>query len=542
VTCKRNRRFFNICCLIISSVFFSNWTFGQENTPAKGLYHSETDDLLTVEKVSVLPFTDNLQGIYARPLEAHFIELVDKMHRWNYIAATTSGALMTPEELEDSPEKAKQLGGSLNVDAFFASRVTKGPNGVTIHLSLFLSRDGKLISQAVLKDYKQYNIPDLKEQQLRLLSEIVSRLPYSGRILSREGNRVTVNLGSKDGLQAGQVLSVIQILQAQRHPKFNFLIRTEKEIFGRIKVLKVDETLSFGMVVTEKEKGAIQKNAKIGTLDFVSYSNPDSLTTNAAPTPEETLGERQDGKVVFGKDAKAWRPSSAPTFGQIGGRLGLGRMQQNSEVTGPGGLSGTDNMAPVIAVEGEIWITPEWTFFARLKQGIAQINNPRSGSAPAKLNQTMSSYEGGFGYRFRFGTYVWSPYVEPFLGYFTYRKYTDTSDPEAFNTMDYSGFKYGVRGSTPIGMGEEYGAGGEFSMAWKPGLSESPNTSGSSSNNVTEFAIFGYKKMGERLKALAQLEFAMHSSTFSGGGTRTNDATSTSLRDVTLSGGLYYMF
>jgi hypothetical protein len=547
VTCKRIQRFSTWVGIYyftaLGFVLFPHRTFAQAPPPEKGIYHSDIDDLLTVEKVSVLPFTDNLQGIYARPLEAHFIELVDKMHRWNYIAATTSGALMSPEELEESPAKAQALGSGLNVDAFFVSRVTKGPNGITIHLSLFLSRDGKLISQAILKDYKQFNISELKEQMQRLLTEIVTRLPYSGRILSREGNRVTVNLGLRDGLQAGQVLSVIQIIQAQRHPKFNFLIRTDKEIFGRVKVLKVDETLSFGVVVTEKERGAIQKNAKIGPIDYVSYGGDQSLSTTTNISPEEELANRDESKLSFGKDAKAWKPAPAPTFGQIGGRFGLSRMQQNAELASAGGMSGTDNFAPSIAIDGELWVTPEWTFFARIKQGIAQIDNPRSGSSPAKLNQTVSSYEGGFGYMFRFGNYAWSPYVEPILGYFTYRKFTDASSPAVFSTMDYSGFKYGVRGATPIGLGENMGAGGEFTMAWKPSLSESPGTSGSSSNDAVDFAIFGYKRLGERLKVQLQLEFSIYSSTFSGTGTRgANSATSASSRDVTLSGGAYYMF
>src|SRR5208282_1436782 len=156
----------------------------------------------------------------------------------------------------------------------------------------------------------------------RLLSEIVARLPYSGRVLSRDANRVTVNLGSRDGVQPGQILSVIQIIQAQRHPVFNFLVRTDKEIFGKVRILKVDETLSFGTVVSEKERGAIQKNSKIGPVDFVTYSGGESLSLT--PGPAETLGQRDDSKIAFGKDPKPWVPEATPTFGQIGGRLGIG--------------------------------------------------------------------------------------------------------------------------------------------------------------------------------------------------------------------------
>lgn len=268
--------------LAVIALGLSRPTLAQEKA-----FTSDVDDLLTLEKVSVLPFTDNLQGIYARPLEAHFITLVEQMHRWDFVPANSSGPILAPEELEAAPDKALQIGKSIAADGFFAVRVIKGPAGVTIHVSLFLSKDGKLLSQAILKDYQRFDLNDLKEQMQRLLSEIVTRLPYAGRVMSRDGNRVTVNLGLRDGIQNGQLLSVIQILKANRHPKFNFLIKTEKEIFGKIKILKVDETLSFGTVVTEKEKGAIQKNAKIGSLDSVTYAPTESLSLEAPP--EEAL-------------------------------------------------------------------------------------------------------------------------------------------------------------------------------------------------------------------------------------------------------------
>lgn len=515
-----------------------NRTFAQERG---GIYHSDIDNLLTIERVSVLPFTDNLQGIYARPLEAHFISLVDKQHRWSYVVANNSGAILSPEELEADPEKAVQASQGLGADAFFAGRITKGPNGITIHISLFLSKDGKLLSQAILKDYKQFNLNDLKEQTQRLLTEIVARLPYAGRVLSRDGNRVTVNLGARDGLQVGQLLSVIQIIQAQRHPKFNFLISAEKEIFGRVKVLKVDETLSFATVVTEKERGAIQKNSKIGPLDFVVYSATESLSGRA----EDSLGQREDSKMAFGKDPQAWKPQAPPTFGEVGARLGVGRIQENMELTGSGKgpIAGSDNFSPSILIEGEIWITPEFTFHARMQQGLAQVNNPDPSSKPGVLNQSISAYEASFGYMFRFGPHVWSPNVEPFLGYFSWRLYTDASAPPTFTTVEYSGLRLGVRGSTPVGAGGNWGAGGEFSFALKPGLRESPYSSGdTASPSVVEFGVLAYKKIGERLKAQMNLDFAMYSANFTGNGGGGSPASSASQRLTTLSAGVNYMF
>lgn len=514
-------------------------TFAQEAQAQA--YHSDADDLLTLEKISVFPFTDNLEGIYARPLESHFISLVDKMHRWNYLPANGSGPLLAPEELESDPEKVKQVTQGMGVDGVFVARVSKGPNGVTIHLSLFLTKDGKLLSQAVLKDYSQFDLNSLKEQLERLLAETVSRLPYAGRVLSRDGNRVTINLGTKDGIQPNQLLNVIQIIQSQRHPKFNFLIKTEKEIIGKIKVLKVDETLSFGAVVTEKEKGAVQKNNKIGSLDSVSYGEAESLSP--AATPEESLAQNGDQRHVFGKNAHAWKPQDPPSLGQAGVRLGLSRYIANTTLEGVGALEASNYFAPSIELDAELWITPEWIFFGSIKQGIVPVSNPRSGSQPTQLSQALSEYEAGFGYAIRLGPHVWSPLIEPFASYFNYRLFVDDSTPKALTTMQFSGLKLGLNASGPVSDDGRYGVGGRFSIALNPSLTETPVTSGSKSkNSVISFGILGYKKLGERLRAQVNLDLEMYSSSFSGTGTRAESASSTSQRFTTLSGGLYYMF
>ncbi len=542
----RNSLITSIALLLLAfSVVNSDRTLAQAPAGAEGVrgtYRSDVDDLLTVQKVSVLPFTDNLQGIYARPLEAHFISVVEKMHRWDYVPATPTGPILSPEELESSPEKGLQVSQGLGVDAFFAVRMTKGPNGVMMHMSLFLAKDGKLLAQAILKDYKQFNIEALKEQMQILLNEIVNRLPYSGRVLSREGNRVTINLGTRDGIQNQQMLSVVQIIQAQRHPKFNFIVKTEKEIFGKIKVLKVEETLSFGVVVSEKERGAIQKNSKIGAVDFVTYGNSNSLSLT--PSPEEGLTQREDSGIVFGKDAKPWLPTNAPTFGQVGGQLGLGRFNGNRDSTAAGAAEASNNIVPSVTLLGELWITQEWTFHAKLKQAIIPVENPVSSSSPGELNQSMQYYEAGAGYPFRLGPYIWSANVEPYLGFFYYRLYVDNSSPRVYTTMQYSGLKLGLRGSTPVGDGGQYGVGGDFSMAWNPAVSEQPSPSGDSTKGtVVQFGIFGFKRLGERLKLQANLDFEMYSSSFSGaGGGAASVATSASHRHTTLSGGVIFLF
>ncbi len=504
-----------------------------------GVYKSEVDQLFTIQKVSVLPFSDNAQGIYSRPLEAYLSAKLDQMHMWDFVAANSIGPILSPEELEEDSKKVQQVTQGLDADAFFVARVTKGPGGMTLKLNMFLKKDARLIAQASTKEFSKFSLDELKSQMDSLLTQITRALPFSGRVLSRQGQRVTLNIGRLDGIQEAQIVTAVQVIQVQRHPKFHFLVSSEKEILGRIKILKVDETLSFGAVLTEKERGAVERNTKIGPIDFVSYGNVSSLDGTAEP---DLLGQRSDGEVAFGNNPKPWVPTKAPSFGQVGARFGLGSFNQSTKLSAAGTLDSSTQFAPNVFVEGELWITQRFTVRAGLRQGILTVKNPTGGS-PTDLAFNLSSYELLFGYHFRFGATVWDPNAEVFAGYLNHKLFVDASTPEAFTTSEYGGIKLGLRGALPVSEDKLWSVGGQFSLVLSPRLNESPITSGSSSSNsVNQFGMFLTKKLKENLKAQANLDFELFSSNFSGAGTRSDSALSMSQRHTTLSGGLYYLF
>src|SRR5690606_33092551 len=140
------------------------------------------------------------------------------------------------------------------------------------------------------------------------------------------------------------------------------------------------------------------------------------------------------------------------------------RFNQSLDVSGVGNLSASNMFAPMVDLEGEVWITPEWTAHAGVKQGLISVSNPRSGASPSDLSQSLTAYEMLFGYRFRFGPSGPASFVEPYLGYFKHKLFTDNSQPEAFTTMEYSGLKFGVMGEFPITDDNIWSMGGRVSM------------------------------------------------------------------------------
>lgn len=503
---------------------------------------SDADELLTIRTATVLPISDNLQGIYARPLETHLIELIKQGHRFDFRAAEMVGPILSPDELQNDKEKRDQLAASLQADAFFVGKVTKGPRGISLLLEMYLTKDRKLFARAEARDLKRFELGPLKEQMADLYRQLIEKIPYRGRVLSRQGNRVTVNLGAKDGVSPDRFVDVIQVSKILRHPKFDFIVNAEKEIIGKIKILKVDDTLSFGMIVSEKERGAIQKNSKVGALDFVSYEDPQGLSAESGLTGPTSINK--DNLIAFGENAKAWKPKPQPSFGQVSARLGIGQLQENMQLKTTGSLSATDSFYPSLILQGEIWLTPNYTVHAGLRQGIIAISNPLSGSTPDKLSQSLTETEILFGYNFRISPSVWGPRVEVLAGYSLYQLYVDDSNPQAFTTMRYSGVKLGIDGSFPVDDAGQWSLGAKLFLFVSPSLSESPTSSSDGqASNINQFAIYGFKKVSDNLKVIGQIDFELYSTNFSGnGGTRTDPATSASQRHTTFSAGVGYLF
>ncbi|MEK7354849.1 MAG: hypothetical protein AAB250_00270 [Bdellovibrionota bacterium] len=526
------------------AILFVCTSAGAQTIGQSASYVSRIDEDLTIRRVAVLPVNDNVDGIYSRPIEAQLINLVKSSHRWDYVDASIAGGIPTVAEMEDSPDQVSKAIRGIEADAIFVAAASRGPNGISIRLDLFLKKDGKLLAQELLNNHPRFEIPQLREQMNTLYGKLVAKLPYDGLILSRQGQRVTVNLGKSDGLVKDQIVTAVQIISVNRHPKFGFLVSTEKEILGKIKILKIDESLSFGAIVSEKERGAISRLAKISGLDQVNYPEPEAL---GAPSGGD-VNDRPDAKVTFGKDAREWLPVKPPAFGQVGLALGFGMYQSSVTLDTVGSLEAQSAFYPSLAAHGELWLNPKWTVRAELAQGVLSTSNPRAGSSPGTLNHSMSRYSLSMVYNFLLRDDFWGPKIQLSGGLANYRMYVDDSSPQALTTTTFSGFMLGLGGSFPVNEEKLWYVGGKLNIFISPSLSETPTASGSGGTaTVNSFALTGEKKIGENLRATGALDFSLYSSTFTGYGSRVNGATpetatSLSQKHTIFSGGIVYMF
>lgn len=506
----------------------------------KTLFTSAVDKDLTIKSIIVAPMVDNISGIYAKPLSEHLKSLVSQDRQWKQIELP-SDIKTSPEELEDKPESVKNILKKTKADALLSTRISKGPKGLTLRMNLFSGKDGLLLAQQILSDYTGFETAELKNQVGLNYESLKRKLPYDGTVLSRRGLLVTIDLGSNQGLRDDQDLTVVQILKVGRHPKFNFLINTEKEILGKIKVKKVEENLSFGTIITERDEGSLVPGQKFIVENFVRY--PDIPMSNEGKVLSE-LGQRKDTQVAFGDNAKEWVPERTPTYGKVEVLFGLSSYQISNNLSSAGGVSATSSLTPAIQVGGEMWFNPNWFAEATLRQFIFSVSNPYSGSSPSKLNVSTSQYSLLGGYNFLVADQFFGPKMQLLGGYSRMTSFVDQSTPVAFTTVNYAGLVFGLGGSVPLESESKLPVtiGARLNFFWNPTLDESPVTSGGSSSKVTSFNAYFEYRQTQRMLFKGSIAYDLFSSTLTGSGSRSESATSISHAMTTLSGGIEYLF
>lgn len=532
-----------VFCSVLAMLAVASLARAQSQGPVveqSATYVSPVDDSLTIRRVAVLPASDNVDGIYARPIEAQLQDLVRSSHRWDYAEGPLNGTTPSVADLETNPASMQKLVSKIDADAMLIAVASRGPTGMSVRLDFFLKKDGRLLAQESFKDNPRTEIPVLREQIKSLYAKLVAKLPYQGLILSREGNRVTINLGKSDGLRKDQTVSAVQIISVQRHPKFGFIISTDKEILGQIKILKVDDTLAFGSIINERERGAIAKFAKITSLQPVEYGDP-----NAG----DDLRGRPDAGVAFGEKPTEWVPARPPSFGAVGLRVGFGSYDSSLNISSSC-CEAKSSFYPSIDLDGEIWINPNWIAHATIVQGIISTSNPLGGSSPGTLNNAYSRYQLEVGYNFLLRDDFFGPKIQVSGGLATASIKTDDSSPRSMTSTSFSGALLGVMGIFPVDDAKLWFLGGKFNLFLWPSFSETPVTSGGSPKaTINDFSLFAQRKLGENLRAVGSLDFSLYSASYSGAGNRVDTdgvtpvvAGSLSQRMTVLSGGIIYMF
>jgi hypothetical protein len=498
---------------------------------------SEADQGLTLKTLALAPLVDNVSGIYSKPLDETLKETVLSTHRWEIVDTTKTDKSVqsTPEQFENSPAAVKDAFKKSDADGLISGRISRGPKGVSIKITLYAGAEGLPVGSEDLNNYSGFNINDLKVQLEALTKRLLAKLPYHAVVMSRKGQLVTLNIGTSSGVHPGMEATAIQLIKIHRHPKFNFIVSTDTLTLGKIQINKVDDYLSFGTITTERDAGVIVVGTKVSFGNFVQYPSSD-VTAGT--------GSENDNSLAYGNKPKEWVPATPPTFGKVGILLGLGNYTISNSLT-TGGVTGSAPIIPSIHLSGELWFNPNWSLNANISDYIASVSNGLANSTPSSLNASISKTALSGNYSFLMSDDFFGPKVSVGLGYALISTFIDNSNPTAFESTAYSGTFLRVGGSFPFsseGIQYPFRLGGHLDYFLNASVTEAPTTSGSSSSQVSTFAVTGEKLLTERINLHGEIMFDSLISNFSGTGSRTVPSSSGSQTLTTFGFGVEYLF
>lgn len=504
------------------------------------VYVSAIDKELAIKKVLFYPPSDNVSGIFSIPLGNVLKERIENEKFWDIVALSTSSTnIESIDSLIEAPTKVATLIQKNNVDSLIKLTVIKGPNGIQIKLGLFTA-SGTILSLKEVYKIDKIEIAHLTIELNQLYDQLIKDIPFQALVTSRTDTNVTINRGKNADLKPDSELNIVQIINIERHPKFNFIVSSQKEILGKIRLTKVDDTLSFGTILYEKEPQVIQPSLK------VIFNNPKVYPNLANSENRDVIGDltkRGDSSLMLGSQANEWKPSHIPTFGKVDISMGLGNYQTGSNLSINGGASGSTIMAMDMNLNMELWLNPQWFMGVTFDQGAANIDNPIENSEPSKLNFSLTKYNILAGYNFLLEDNYFGPKLQVLGGLTSFKSQTNDTTPTAFTSMTYSGVGLGIRAIFPFEDQSPWTIGGDTFISFMPTSSETPVTSGDvDTTSILSFSGFGSYRIRTNTNLLGKLIVDNYNTTFSGVGTRAETATDTTHSWLRLAFGLEFLY
>lgn len=506
-------------------------------------YVSEADQKILLKTLTLAPVYDNVNGIYAGPVEKLLTDMLQSDKVWGYTAFPDLNRKIFIEQFDSEPALVLEALSKANAQGLLTAFITKGSKGLTARLKLFTQDQGLILLEESFQDQEAFEVSTLRARFAEMYRDIKNRLPYRGYVLSRRGLDVTLNLGSVNGVKAGQELTLAQILKVNRHPKLKTMVGVEKEIIAKAKVTKVEEYLSFARITFEKETGVVEVGTKVLPTDFISYPLPKisaagdvtgdipaTASRQTAAPAEEPTGDSdgETGAVAGGPEQKIGVVIAQGVFSYV---------KDSTELRSGGNYQLSKGWTPGFYLGARFYYTEGLFIDFNTQYTSFTTDNPLANSLARELSYSYHRLSGAAGYDFVLPSGI---VLTPAVGFSSYRTEVSDSSPTAVTNADISAAALQLKAAVPV---QPLTLGVIMDFAFAKKYSESPVDSGDSSTSVTNIGVFGSYPFTESLSGRVDVAMNKISMEFSGTPTNpTTPATSKTIELVNLQAGVEYTF
>lgn len=324
---------------ILAMMFFSLLI---QPTPA--LASPENDRVYQFEYLGWLKPHDNVDGIFADYLDEQYAKYFKRQSRWgikklNRLNDVLGKSDLSYWELIQKPEVLKKIAQKYQVDSLLRTRVYKEADTYRFVLDFVFAPRGDTLASfefRYLDPGKDRGLEgsDLPEALFKGLDELLKKLPFMGQVTGVQGEVVTVNMGRNQKVKPRDHLGVYTLQSVKRHPILNTIEEWRWSPVGHIQVDQVEESISFGHVISTEPDQHILAWQKIREVS----------TPPEEPVKPTTVGSTQ---------------ADLPRLGWVAANIGVGLYSREvgpSTGTGRGG----GGMGLSFEFEGQLWLNSRW--------------------------------------------------------------------------------------------------------------------------------------------------------------------------------------
>jgi len=245
-------------------------------------------------------------------------------------------------------------------------------------------------------------------------------IPYDGRILKVEGDKIVINVGENFGMNTGQYLKIYRPIGKKKHPLLDEVINWEKRELGRAQIVSIRADQSIGEM-----KEYLSKESP--TVDDWAISDD-----KAPPAPVVAHAKKEQ----------------VAKFGYISLALDIGTGSQTLDASYfhnkfSGAMIGA-------RLKGEMWFTENWWMGLDLAARVGNLS-PETYNLPDD-SETRGYYKIKGGYRFLPTGFFSGPQIDILIGWGGYSYQPDYVEFYGPIDANFYGVLLGVKGGIPIGQ------------------------------------------------------------------------------------------
>lgn len=384
------------------------------------LADTDPNQTLNFKKIYIAPSEDNVEGVYRETIEQAYRAVFEKNPRFELV------------------------GSEASADSIVKTKVEKRSTSTEIEMGLYLNPNGEKFTEQKMSISSAAASDEITTAAKKGLKNLLKKIPFYGSVTGREGDKITIDIGSGNGLHEGDLVQFSKIENIKRHPLLKTVLDVQMEYVGTAQIDVVENSIAFATVKNEASDTKISRLHKVTGVE----SPPETSTK----TSNEQSDEFPESGFIASRDKVVASRSDRPEIGFIGIGPFLGMFSASSSVSnGAINVSGS-GFSPGLKVSSELWLTKSW--FVDLDFGYSfasfAMNDDRTFAVSNKFSTSAKSFGADIGYRH----YVWGttrgPTVFGKVGYSSFTWTAPTDSSYIMGVRSYAGLRAGIGGSLPI--------------------------------------------------------------------------------------------